>query len=81
MVTNLERILGIEAVCAAQGIAFRAPLETSAPLKRALARLREDVPALGPDRILAGDLEDAAALVRSGALVDASGAAFPELGV
>jgi len=32
MVANLERILGVEAVCAAQGIEFRAPLATSAPL-------------------------------------------------
>jgi histidine ammonia-lyase len=80
MVANLERILGIEALCGAQGIEFRAPLVTSAPLQAALARLRGDVPALGDDRFLAPDLKAAAALVRNGALLDASGAAFPELG-
>ncbi len=31
------RILGVEAMCAAQGIEFRAPLATSAPLARVLA--------------------------------------------
>ncbi len=80
MVANLERILGIEALCAAQGIEFRAPLTTSAPLQAVIARLRADVPALGEDRFLAPDLETAARLVRDGALLAASGAAFPELG-
>ena len=80
MVANLERILGIEALCAAQGIEFRAPLTTSPPLQKALARLRAEVPALGEDRFLAPDLETAARLVRDGALLEASGAAFPELG-
>jgi hypothetical protein len=60
MVRNLERILGIEALCAAQGIEFRAPLETSAPLAAVVARLRADVPALGEDRFMAPDLEAAA---------------------
>ncbi|MCB2144611.1 MAG: aromatic amino acid lyase, partial [Rhodobacteraceae bacterium] len=36
MVANLDRILGVELLCAAQGIEFRAPLKTSAPLARAL---------------------------------------------
>jgi histidine ammonia-lyase len=80
MVRNLERILGIEALCAAQGIEFRAPLTTSPPLAATLARLRAAVPALGEDRFLAPDLEAAATLVRDGALLAASGAAFPELG-
>ncbi len=80
MVANLERILGIEALCAAQGIEFRAPLATSAPLAAAVARLREVVPALGEDRFMAPDLEAAAGLVRDGALLAASGAGFPGLG-
>ncbi|MBB5220938.1 histidine ammonia-lyase [Amaricoccus macauensis] len=79
MVANLDRILGIETLCAAKGVEFRAPLATSAPLAAALARLREDVPPLGEDRYLAPDLEAAATLVRDGALLAASGAAFPEL--
>jgi histidine ammonia-lyase len=79
MVANLERILGIEALCAAQGIEFRSPLATSAARAAALARLREAVPALGEDRFIAPDLEVAAQLVREGALLEASGAAFPEL--
>jgi histidine ammonia-lyase len=79
MVANLERILGIEALCAAQGIEFRAPLATSPALQAAIARLRTEVPPLAEDRFLAPDLEAAATLVRSGALLAASGATFPEL--
>ena len=73
MAENLAVIQGVEALCAAQGIEARAPLATSAPLRAALARLRRDVPALGPDRYMAPDLEAAAALMRAGALPDAAG--------
>jgi histidine ammonia-lyase len=79
MVANLERILGIEALCAAQGIEFRAPLTTSPALQAAIAALRDKVPTLAEDRYLAPDLETAATLVRSGALLAASRAAFPEI--
>jgi histidine ammonia-lyase len=79
MVANLERILGIEALCAAQGVEFRAPLATSAPLARVVARLRAEVPPLGPDRLLAPELEAAARLVGTGALAGAAGVALPVL--
>jgi histidine ammonia-lyase len=79
MVANLERILGVEALCAAQGVEFRAPLRTSAPLARVVARLREDVPPLGEDRFLAPDLDAAAQLVASGALAGAAGVPLPAL--
>ncbi|WP_127900715.1 histidine ammonia-lyase [Solirhodobacter olei] len=79
MVENLNVILGVEALCAAQGIAFRAPLATSAPLARTVARLREHVPALGPDRYLAPDIAKASALVASGALSDAAALPLPVL--
>ncbi len=70
---NLNTILGVEAICAAQGIGFRAPLVTSAGLQAVVARLRRDVPELKEDRYLAPDLEAAARLVRDGALTEAAG--------
>jgi histidine ammonia-lyase len=77
---NLSVIVSVELLCAAQGVEFRAPLTTSAPLARALARVRRDCPALGADRWMADDLEAAAALVRSRAVVEAAGAhLFPSL--
>lgn len=79
MVANLNAILGVEALCAAQGIEFRAPLETSAPLARVLRRLRADAPALAEDRPLAADIEAAAGLIASGALAAAAGTDLPVL--
>jgi len=80
MTGNLAGILGIEWLTAAQGVELRAPLQTSTPLAALVARLRMDVPALGPDRMLAPDLEAARALVEAGAVQAAAGAHhFPKL--
>jgi histidine ammonia-lyase len=73
LVDNLTVILGVEAICAAQGIEFRAPLKTSAPLAAVVARLRQDVATLDEDRFLAPDIAAAAGLVGSGALLAAAG--------
>ena len=72
-----DSILGVEAICAAQGIEFRAPLQTSAPLQAVVARLRQDVATLGDDRYLAPDLAAAAQLIVTGALAKAAGLALP----
>ncbi|WP_168733060.1 histidine ammonia-lyase [Aliigemmobacter aestuarii] len=79
MVENLNRILGVELMCAGQGIEFRAPLTTSAPLRAVLARLRLDVATLGTDRYLAPDLEAAARLVAGGAITEACDLPLPAL--
>ena len=79
MVSNLNVILGVEAMCAAQGIEFRAPLVTSASLQAVLARLRQDVATLGDDRYLAPDLAACAELIATGALTFAAGIPLPKL--
>ncbi len=79
MVENLNAILGVEAMCAAQGIDFRTPLTTSAPLGRAIARFRQDVTHLDEDRYLAPDLVAAASLVASGDLARAAALPLPLL--
>jgi histidine ammonia-lyase len=63
---NLSVIVGVELLCAAQGVEFRAPLTTSPVLRRLLATVREVIPPLGEDRYMADDLARAAALVREG---------------
>ncbi|EPX78299.1 histidine ammonia-lyase [Litoreibacter arenae] len=68
MNANLNVILGVEAMCGAQGIEFRAPLQTSAPLQAAMAVLRAEVPAIAEDRYMAPSIEAAAGLVQSGRL-------------
>ena len=73
MVDNLSVILGVEAICATEGIEHRAPLTTSKPLQTAMKSLREEVPALIEDRIMSPDIERAAALVQSDSLAGAAG--------
>ncbi len=81
MVANLNVILGVEALCAAQGIEFRAPLPTSTPLQAAVARLRADVATLGDDRYMADDIATAARLIGNGALTAATATPMPQLAV
>ncbi|WGD54713.1 histidine ammonia-lyase [Bradyrhizobium sp. CB1650] len=85
MADNLASILGIELLVAAQGITLRAPHATSKPLVSVIATLREQVPALGADRYMAGDLASAAALIEADALPAAAlsmlaNDPFPRLG-
>jgi len=52
-------------------------MESSVPLERVRARLRERVPMVDHDRYLAPDIVVAADLVRSGALASAVGVSLP----
>lgn len=68
MTENLSAIIGIEALAAAQGIEFRAPLVTSPELQKVIAALRTVVATLEEDRYMAPDLAAAGTFVTSGAL-------------
>ena len=81
MISNLHGILGVELLCAAQGIEFRTPLVSSDPLVRCISRLREDVPALIEDRFLAPDIEVASKLVASNEIITATGVDMPHVWV
>lgn len=73
MNANLSVILGVEALCAAQGIEARAPLKTSGPLRAAVGEIRSAVPPLGADRPMAGDMRAAADMVLDDRLARAAG--------
>ena len=66
MLDNVEKILSIELMSAAQGVDFRKPLRTSARLRQAMAELRRHVKFLDRDRYLAPDLAAAKAIIQSG---------------
>ena len=68
MNANLSVIIGVEAMCGAQGIEFRAPLQTSPALRDAMATLRAKVPTIKKDRYMAPSIQAAAKLVSSGDL-------------
>lgn len=77
MARNLQAILGIELLAAAQGCDFHAPLASSAALEAVRAVLRAKSPKLDADRHLHPDIEAASGLVRAGAVVDAAALALP----
>ena len=67
IVQNLENILAIEMLCAAQGLDYRQPLRPSKAVADAHAAIRAIVPHLDEDRIPAPDIEAVAGLLRSNA--------------
>ncbi|HET9580022.1 MAG TPA: histidine ammonia-lyase [Usitatibacter sp.] len=69
MADNTATIVAIELLAAAQGIDFRRPLKSSAPLEEAHRLVRALAPHLEGDRYLAMDIEAVTPLVRSGAFV------------
>ena len=68
MAENLAGIIGIEALCAAQGVELRAPLKTSKSLVGYIATIRAVSPALADDRLIALDIEAVRNLIRDGVL-------------
>ena len=77
MIDNLNCILGVELLCAAQGIDFRAPLTTSDTLQRVVTRVRQEVATLSDDRYLAPDLECATRMIASGDILAAAAINMP----
>lgn len=66
---NLEKILAIELVCAAQALDLRRPLKSSPPLEACHSFVRAHIPYAEHDRVFATDLEMARKLVASGGLM------------
>ena len=66
---NVERILAIELVCAAQGREFDRKLRAGRGAEAAYRAVRRLVPPLREDRFLAPDIERVRAAVESGAIV------------
>jgi histidine ammonia-lyase len=71
VVENVRRVLGIELMCACQGIDLREGLDPGKPLRDVLARVRQDVPFVEKDRMFQDDLAAVDGLVRSDVLLDA----------
>ena len=65
VVRNVEIILAIELMCAAQGLDFLKPLRPSPKLAEAHARVRERVPQLERDAALSGYIESLVPVIRS----------------
>lgn len=70
---NLSVIIGVELMCAAQGIEFRQPLVTSKKLALVMDTIRSAIPAIEQDRYMAGDITHAAKLVADGTIIADAG--------
>ncbi len=68
IVHNLEAILAIEMLCAAQGLDYRKPLRPGPAVERAHSAIRKLVPHLEEDREPARDIRAIAEAIRIGAI-------------
>lgn len=64
---NVRRIVAIELMAAAEGIEFRRPLRSSAPVEEAHALIRAEVPKREADRTFGAEIETVAGLIADGA--------------
>lgn len=70
---NVERVLAIELLCAAQGVDLLRPLHTSQPLENVIAAVRQRVPFATEDRVLYHDMEAVRKLVANGTVAYVAG--------
>lgn len=72
VVRNLASVLGVEYLCAVQGMDFHAPLRGGAGTAPAHALLRRYLPHLEADRVIYDDLQIATGLIERGELLVAA---------
>jgi histidine ammonia-lyase len=77
MLDNVENIVAIELLAAAQGIEFHRPKKSSAPLEKAILVLREVSPPYEDDRGLSSDIGRVASLIRGGTFCEHAASVLP----
>ena len=80
MLDNVDNIIAIELLAAAQGIDFHHPKKSSPALEQILAIIREVSPVYTEDRALATDVTRVAAMVDGGIFCDWSASILPSMG-
>ena len=66
VVRNVQHVMGIELMCAAQAVEYRRPLRAARAVEEAIAAVRELVQPLEQDRVLAPDIAALARAVAAG---------------
>lgn len=69
VVQNVERVLAIELMNAAQALEFRRPLRSSPLLEQLFADFREQIPFVSTDRVMHPDMERSVDFIRTGHLL------------
>ncbi|MFX0005224.1 MAG: histidine ammonia-lyase [Promethearchaeota archaeon] len=70
IVSNLEKILAIELLCASQALDFRRPLKSSIILEKVHKYVREKIPYIINDTILSDFINSALSIIRSKKLLE-----------
>lgn len=81
VIDNLEKILAVELVCAAQAFDYRRPMKSGTILESCHSLIRERIDHAEEDRIFANDLETARQLIASKELVSAADDAAKQAGI
>jgi histidine ammonia-lyase len=68
-IENAAQVIATELVCAVQGLEFHRPLQSTAQLEAAAAKVRAHVPRVEQDRSLAAELAGLAEALRTGEVV------------
>ncbi len=76
-VDGLTDVLAVELLTAARALDLRSPLEPGPATRAVLRTVREKVPGPGPDRYLAPEIAEVAALVADGSIVAAAESVTP----
>lgn len=79
MIDNVENIVAIELLAAAQGVEFHHPKKSSPALQQVIATLREISPAYTRDRSLSADIKRVSGLVSSGSYCGCAASILPSL--
>jgi histidine ammonia-lyase len=66
IIANVQNVVGIELLCAAQGVDYRAPLKPGRGVARAHGKVRRLVQPLERDRVLSGDIAVLAEAIGAG---------------
>jgi histidine ammonia-lyase len=72
VVANTARVLAVELLAACEALDFRRSLRSSPPLEAVHARVREQVPHHGQDRVLGPEIEALATVLRQGQVLAAA---------
>jgi len=70
VVANLERILAIEFLCAAQGIDYLRPLKAGVTAEAAYQYIRRRIPHVAADRVLSVDIAKMIGILNESEFVD-----------
>ncbi len=68
VIDNVEKVLAIELLSAAQALEFRRPAKSSEPIEKLVATLREQVSFMAADRLMHPDMVSATQIIASYAL-------------